>query len=162
MVTCKRIAAAALLLALLLSLCACSGRGYRDDVSVQKLAEIIDRQLAGDELAEMNSGYLSGAMHLDTTLFSNYVVKLNARGVNIDEYGLFRAPDLNGVDQVKDAAEGYLKLRRDTWMDAYMPEEKPKLENASVKVYGVYVLYVIAAPETCEAVFRDVEAALKK
>ena len=107
----KRILAAAVLLSLLFCLTAC-GAKYADDVPMSRFASIIDSRMGGDELAEMTSGYLSGAMHLDPSSFASYVVKLNAKGVNIDEYGVFRAPDEKSVDSVKDSVEGYLKLRR--------------------------------------------------
>lgn len=157
----KHLIAAFLLLSLLLCLCAC-GAKYRDDVPMNRFTALIDARMGGSELAEMNSGYISGAMHLDPNSFGGYVVKLNAKGVNIDEYGVFRAPENGKVSDVKDAIEGYLKLRRDTWMKEYMPEEKPKLDSAEVKVYGNYVLYVIAADDVRRAVYEDVEKLLKK
>ena len=157
----KRLIAALLLLCLCLCLTAC-GAKYKDDVPIEKITNIIDAHMGAADLAEMNSGYLSGAMHLDPSIFANYKVKLNAKGVNIDEYGIFRAPDSKNVDSVKDAIEGYLKLRRDTWMKEYMPEEKPKLDTAEVKVYGIYVLYVLAADDVREAIYQDVEHLLKK
>ncbi len=156
----KRLIAAALLLCICLGLTAC-GAKYADDVPMSRFASKIDAHM-GKDLAEMNSGYLSGAMHLDPSSFASYVVKLNAKGVNIDEYGVFRAPDSKSVNAVKDAIEGYLKLRRDTWMKEYMPEEKPKLDKAEVKVYGIYVLYVIAEDDVREAVYQEVETLLKK
>ena len=157
----NRLLSALLLLTLLLCLCSC-GAKYRDDVPLSRFTAVIDSRMGGDDLAEMNSGYVSGAMHLDPNSFGGYVVKLNAKGVNIDEYGVFRAPENGKVSDVQDALEGYLKLRRDSWMKEYMPEEKPKLDKAEVKVYGNYVLYVIAGDDIREAVYQDVEKILKK
>ena len=157
----KRWIAALLLLSLLLCLSAC-GAKYRDDIPLSRFVSIIDARMGGSDLAEMNSGYVSGAMHLDPNSFGGYVVKLNAKGVNIDEYGVFRTPENGKVSDVRDAVEGYLKMRRDTWMKEYMPEEKPKLDKAEVKVYGNYVLYVIAADDVRENVYQDVEKLLKK
>lgn len=157
----KHVFAALLLLCLLLCLCAC-GAKYRDDVPMSRFVAVIDPRMGGSDLAEMNSGYISGAMHLDPNSFGGYVVKLNAKGVNIDEYGVFRAPENGKVSDVQDAIEGYLKLRRDTWMKEYMPEEKPKLDKAEVKVYGNYVLYVIADDDVRANVYQEVEKLLKK
>lgn len=157
----KRLFAAVLLLSLMLCLCAC-GAKYRDDVPISRFVAVIDARMGGSDLAEMNSGYISGAMHLDPNSFGGYVVKLNAKGINIDEYGVFRTPDNGKVSDVQDAIEGYLKLRRDSWMKEYMPEEKPKLDKAEVKVYGNYVLYVIASDEVRENVYQEVEKLLKK
>jgi len=88
-------------------------------------------------------------------------VKINAKGVNIDEYGVFKAADEKEAASVKAAAEGYLRFRLDTWMREYMPEELPKLENAQVKVCGSYVLYAILDEDAAQAVFDAFEAALK-
>lgn len=157
----KRVIAGLLLLCLSLSLAAC-GAKYEEDMPMSRFTAVIDARMGGKDLAEMNSGYLSGAMHLDPASFASYVVKLNSKGVNIDEYGVFRAPDSKSVDGVRDAVEGYLKMRRDTWMKEYMPEEKPKLDKAEVKVFGIYVLYVIASDDVRETIYQDVEKLLKK
>ena len=157
----KRMVSALLFLCLLLCLCAC-GSKYRDDVPIDRFVSIIDNRMGKNDLAEMNSGYVSGAMHLDPNSFGAYVVKLNAKGVNIDEYGVFRTPEKGKVTDVQDAIEGYLKMRRDTWMKEYMPEEKPKLDKAEVKVFGNYVLYVIADDDVRNNVYQDVEKLLKK
>ena len=160
----KRLIAALLLLCLCLCFAAC-GAKYRTDVPFDRLITLIDGQMSGSDLSEMNSGYLSGAMHLDPSIFGNYMVKLNSKGVNIDEYGIFRAPDEKSVDSVKDEIEDYLAFYRNsktTSIMQYMPEEMPKLEKAEVKVYGIYVLYVIAADDVRENVYQTLEKELKK
>ena len=43
-----------------------------------------------------------------------------------------------------------------------LPEEKPKLDNAEVRVYGIYVIYVIASDEARASIFEAVEGELKK
>jgi hypothetical protein len=110
----------------------------------------------------MQESYLKGAMKLDPSIFSEWLVKINAYGANIDEYGIFKAPDEAGVAAVREAAEGYLKLRRDTWMEEYMPEEKPKLTQAEVKVCGLYVFYTIVSDDVRAQIASDLENALKK
>ena len=156
----KRLIAAALLLCICLGLTAC-GAKYADDVPMSRFISRIDAHM-GKDLAEMNSGYLSGAMHLDPSSFASYVVKSSTKGT-FDEYGVFRAPDSKSVNSVKDAVEGYLNsLRNNKQKIEYMPEEKPKLDKAEVKVYGIYVLYVIADDDVREAVYQEVETLLKK
>ncbi len=151
-----------LLLAALLSLGACGKKAaWRTDVPLDKLAEAVEQHLDGGSLAAMQESYLKGAMKMDTSLFSEWLVKINAYGANIDEYGIFKAPDEAGVAKVKQAAEDYLKLRRDTWMEEYMPEEKPKLTQAEVKVCGLYVIYAIVSDDVREPILSAFEAALK-
>lgn len=159
----KRTLFLGLAVCLLLGLGACGGKttAYRDDVSVASLASTIDAQLGNTSMAEMKESYVSGAMQLDTSLFSEYIVKINAQGVNIDEYGIFKAPSQDDVSKVKEAIEGYLQLRLSSWMDAYMPEEKPKLESAKVTVSGQYVYYTILSDDARKAVNTEIESALK-
>ena len=158
----KRSICILLCLAALLCLGACAKKAaWRTDVPLDKLAETVEKHLDGGSLAAMQESYLKGAMKLDPAIFADWLVKINAYGANIDEYGIFKAPDEAGVAAVKQAAEDYLKLRRDTWMEEYMPEEKPKLTQAEVKVCGLYVIYVIVSDDARGKILTDFENALK-
>lgn len=158
----KRICSFLLALAALLSLPACGGKAaWRSDVPVSALCQAVEKHLDGGSLAAMTESYVKGNMKMDTALFAEWTVKINAYGANIDEYGIFKAPDEAGVSAVKQAAEGYLQLRRDTWMEEYMPEEKPKLTQAAVKVCGLYVIYVIVSDDVRQPILDAFETALK-
>ncbi len=134
---------------------------YRSDVSMNDLAAAVETSLDSSSFTTMEEAYLKGAMKLDTSLFDAYIVKINAYGVNIDEYGIFKAPAEADVASVQKAVEDYLKLRLDTWMDEYMPEEKPKLEAARVKTCGLYVMYAILSDTERDAALTGFENALK-
>ena len=158
----KRIICILLCAAALLCLGACAKKAaWRTDVPLDKLAETVEKHLDGGSLAAMQESYLKGAMKMDPAIFAQWLVKINAYGANIDEYGIFKAPDEAGVAAVKQAAEDYLKLRRDTWMEEYMPEEKPKLTQAEVKVCGLYVIYAIVSDDVRGPILADFENALK-
>ncbi len=158
----KRSICILLCLAALLCLGACGKKAaWRTDVPLSTLAEAVEKHLDGGSLAAMQESYLKGAMKLDPAIFADWLVKINAYGANIDEYGIFKAPDEAGVAAVKQAAEDYLKLRRDTWMEEYMPEEKPKLTQAEVKVCGLYVIYAIVSDDARGKILTDFENALK-
>ncbi len=158
----KRSICILLCLAALLCLGACGKKAaWRTDVPLSTLAEVVEKHLDGGSLAAMQESYLKGAMKLDPAIFADWLVKINAYGANIDEYGIFKAPDEAGVAAVKQAAEDYLKLRRDTWMEEYMPEEKPKLTQAEVKVCGLYVIYAIVSDDVRRKILTDFENALK-
>ena len=158
----KRTICLLLILAALLALGACGKKAaWRTDVPVTTLAEAVEKHLDGGSLAAMQESYLKGIMKMDPAIFSEWLVKINAYGANIDEYGVFKAPDEAGVAAVKQAAEDYLKLRRDTWMEEYMPEEKPKLTQAEVKVCGLYVIYLIVGDDVRGPILTDFENALK-
>jgi hypothetical protein len=69
------------------------------------LSAAVEADLDSESLIAMEEAYLKGAMKLDTSLFTDYVVKINAYGVNIDEYGIFKSPDTASVSAVQTAVE---------------------------------------------------------
>ncbi len=163
----KKYIALILILASLFSLCACgkdSGTKaeYKTDVAVSDLAEQVTAVNDSWTFVAMDENYIAGAMKLDVSGYADYVVNINGFGTNVDEYGIFKAKDEASVDAVKADAENYLKFRLDTWMEEYMPEEKPKLENAEVKVCGLYVMYAILDDTSRADAFAAFETALKK
>ncbi len=115
----------------------------------------------GDSLVAVDANYIKGYMKIDVADYEGYAVKINAYGANIDEYGVFKAKDSSQAKEVKSAVEGYLQLRVDSWMDQYMPEEKPKLTSAEVKTNGSYVMYCILSDADKSAAFGAFDGALK-
>jgi len=158
----KRIAVPFLLLAALLLFAACEKKNaYRSDVSVAALSEAVEQYVDGNGLAEMTEGYVSGMMHMDISLFEEYLVKISAYGSSIDEYGIFKSADEDSISAVKAQAEAYLQLRKDSWMEEYLPEEKPKLTQAAVKTCGRYVIYLILGDDARQSALDAFENALK-
>lgn len=163
----KKFIALALILASLFTLCACSKGSetkveYKTDVAVSELSGQVSAVNEGWNFIAMDESYISGAMKIDVSEYADYVVNINAFGTNVDEYGIFKAKDEASVAAVKEDAENYLQFRLDTWMEEYMPEEKPKLEKAEVKVCGLYVMYAIVDDATRADAFTAFENALKK
>ncbi len=138
-----------------------SSASYANDVLVVDLCTKVDALLANPtEFALMSDDYIKGMMYVDTSKFAEHAVKLRASGANVDEYGIFKAPDNSDPNLIKETVEAYLKMRVDTWMPEYMPEEFPKMQSASVKVFGQYVIYCILDEATKANVFSAVEEAL--
>lgn len=148
-----------LFFAIVLIASSCAGKqgNIRDDVLVSDIAAAADTHLNADNFASMNDSYLMGAMKLDTSLFEDYIVKVNAYGANIDEYGIFKVSDSSQVSRAENAVKEYLDMRGDTWMEEYMPEEKPKLEAAEVKSKGLYIMYAILSDQSRTSVLTEFE-----
>jgi len=145
-------------------LTACGGKSgsaeIRNDVAVKDISSAIAACLSDDALVSVSATYISGSMKMDVSDYDSYDVKINSKGVNIDEYGVFKAKDSAQVSLVEKAVDSYLQMRRDTWMKEYMPEEFPKLESAEVKTAGNYVIYAILSDNDKKAAFDAFNKAL--
>lgn len=141
---------------------ACGGGSYRDDVPVSDLCgKVAEAVIGSDSMTAMDESYLQGAMKMDLSVFSDYAVYINPYGSSIDEFGIFKASGKDSKAALKEV-EDYLQLRRDTWMNEYMPEEKPKLEAAVAKADGLYVMYAILSEESRIGAFSAFDQALAK
>ena len=138
-------------------LCACGGKTVRSDVPVEELAAAVDKAIGGEGFSTVDESYVNGRLQLDLSKCGSYVVRLNV----VDEYGVFRAKDEDAAKALKDEVRAYLDNRLATWMDEYMPEEKPKVENADCRVIGNYVVYAILSESARSAAFNAVNAALQ-
>lgn len=149
------------LLAGLLAGCG-GGDKVKNDVPVAELAALVDPAIGADgNLSEAPATYIQGMMGMDVSAYEEYVVKINAYGTNIDEYGIFKGSDEAQAKEIADAVEAYLQMRNDTWMTEYMPEEYPKMEAAEFKTVGCYVMYAILSDDAKAAGFAAFEDALK-
>lgn len=133
----------------------------RNDVAVSDVSAAVASVLSGDELLSAPETYISGSMKMDVSDYDGYEVKINSQGINIDEFGVFKAKDSSQVAAVEQAVKDYLQFRIDIWMEEYMPEEYPKLENAEIKIAGNYVMYAILSDDGKKAAFNAFEKSLR-
>ena len=143
----------------LLCLGACGGSAAKD-VPVSTIVSDVNTALGkADSLAELDSNFL-GLTKLSAGDLGEHAVLINVYGTNIDEYGVFRA-GTKSASELKSVVEDYLSKRVASWMEEYMPEEKPKLTNAEVRTAGDYVMYCILSDSDKETAFKAFENALK-
>ena len=145
------------LAALACLLCACGGKTLRRDVPVEEIAAAVDKAIGGEKYSSVDESYVNGRLGVDLTKCDGFVVRLNV----VDEYGVFKAKDADSLKALEKQTQDYLANRLATWMDEYMPEEKPKVENAQCRVIGDYVVYAILSDGDRAAAFKAVEEALK-
>jgi hypothetical protein len=152
-----------ILLICLMALNACGkSASYANNVSVSAIADSVDAAIGKDDgsLVSVDESYISGSMQMDVSGVSDYVVKINAYGANIDEYGIFKGADTAQTKELASAVESYLQMRNDTWMTEYMPEEHPKMESASYVTVGNYVMYAILDDDVKQTAFDTLESCL--
>lgn len=81
---------------------------------------------------------------------------------NINEIGIFRVRD-GKASELKPYIDAYVEGLQRTYraMD-YFPEEVEKIDNATVKVFGNYVVYTFLGEINTDTLYSAVENAVKK
>jgi len=131
-----------LILALILCLClftAC-GKNTNANVDMDTVAGAVNAVCDNENMQDIPASYMENTMKIPADAYTDCVAKISKVGTNINEYGVFKTED---TDALTALLEQYLAYREEIWMDEYLPEEHPKLENAQVRVIGDYVMYVI-------------------
>lgn len=141
----KRLSALILCLAMVFCLVACAAdeepKLKNVDMDTVKTA-LCDVALT-DEMTEPDAKYISRMMKLTDSDYDSCYVAIPNVGTNIDEFGIFKARDAAQVSELESALNDYISYRDSLWMDEYLPDEYPKLQNASVHSEGLYVCYFI-------------------
>lgn len=130
------------------------------EINIKDFASGIAANRTDVSLVEMTEDYVKGMLSFDVTKVSEYSVYVDASGTTVDEFGVFKAKEGEG-EEIQKMLETYLNMRLDTWMDEYMPEQKPNVENAVVKNIGDYYIYMILSDSEREATFSAFEDAAK-
>lgn len=158
----KKIISIIAMLIALLTLASCGG-DYTDTLPSSELAQIGISAVASngnvrvedeDFLLEFTDGELSYL--IDFTVISAQEAK------NINEIGIFRVEDGKASD-MKSLVADYVASKQRVYraMD-YFPEEVEKIDCATVKVFGNYVVYSFLGELDTEAFYSAVEGAIKK
>ncbi len=145
----------------LLAACGSSGSKVKDDVAAADVSKAVVAALPADSFAAASETYITGVMKMEVSGFKGYDVEANSKGENIDMFGVFQGSDEKQTAEIKKACDDYLQMRKDTWMPEYMPEERPKMDAAEVKVVGHYVMFAILSDSDKTAAFGAFEKALQ-
>ncbi len=147
----------------LLALCACGGEKINTDVAPADISENIVKALgAVDAMTALDESYITGRMDIDLSNCAEYDVRLSTASINVNEFGVFKAKDVDHVEALDADVQAYLAMRLETWMDEYLPEEKPKVENAQVRTFGPYVIYTILSESDSTLAFNTASEMLEQ
>lgn len=88
------------------------------------------------------------------------VVKAND-SKNINEFGIFRV-ESGRADELKELVSSYVANKQSSYRSMnYFPEEVEKIDCATVKVFGNYVVYSFLNEADTEAFYSAIENAIK-
>lgn len=127
-------------------LCAC-GSGSAKDPGLGAVADAVAGAVGNDEMMQVDANYIENMLKLSPDDYAECIVKLSNVGTNIDEFGIFKGADEKQAQAIETALKDYLGFRLGVWMEEYLPEEFPKLQNAEVRAEGNYVFYAIVGDD---------------
>ena len=161
----KKSIALILVLAIAASLLiSCTKESYKDDVSLDTLRGKIEELVSVDGgYTVLSDDYLTFYFNLPANVTERLVVQ-SVKSEDITEFGIFKT-DAKNADAIKDAIENYLKSQEEILVpqvNMYAPNEAPKIRDASVKVFGNYVIYLVMESDTQNSVYSAIEALLAK
>ena len=152
-----------LLIVVMLAVTSC-GVSYTDTVAPAELASIGlsgvatdggTRVLDEDVILEFVTDEVPSYLRDYTVIKAN-----NAK--NINEIGVFRVEDGKANDMKAIVEDYVLNLQGQYRSMQYFPEEVEKIDCATVKVYGNYVIYSFLNEMDTEAFYNAIENAIKK
>jgi hypothetical protein len=137
---------------------------FKSDITAVKFAERFDSILLnGTKLTAVDDDYINGMLELNLNDVTEYVLKIQTSGTEVDQYGIFKTTSKITAEGLADSVKSYLQMLSDNWQNFnYLPEEMPKINAAEVKSAGLYVVFVIATEDEKTAVFDEFYAMLKK
>lgn len=135
---------------------------YKENISVKEFAEQFDNLLSnGQKLTPVDDDFINGMLQLDLSNVSEYLLKIQTSGTEVDQYGIFKAKSEKAADLLANSVQAYLEMLRENWQNFnYLPEETPKINAAEVKTAALYVVFVVAAEDEKAAVFDEFYAML--
>ena len=148
----------------LCGLCAC-GPSYRTDAEPSALMEKALRAMQGDpgdftepeeDFIERNIGDLQG--------LTGSSLRLHKQSGNFSEAGVFRFSDAKSASEAEQKVRAYVQSQQEylgDFLAQYEAAEVEKINNAQVKVYGVYVAYGFLTKADASAFFDEISGQLK-
>lgn len=140
-----------------------TGKKYDDTLSAKELYSKIENSITTDGgVRILDDDVILEITDDDLTYLVDYRVVRANNAKNINEIGVFKVENGKAKD-LKPVIEKYLKEKQESYraMD-YFPEEVEKIDFATVKVFGNYVVFSFLNEADTEAFYKAIENELTK
>lgn len=140
-----------------------TGKKYDDTLSAKELYSKIENSITTDGgVRILDDDVILEITDDDLTYMVDYTVVRANNAKNINEIGIFKVENGKAKD-LKPVIEKYLKEKQESYraMD-YFPEEVEKIDFATVKVFGNYVVFSFLNEADTEAFYKAIENELTK
>ena len=150
----------------LLILVSCSSTAiYRNDIPCSVISHsICDEADDAGEYSEYGNDHLEFFFG-DTALYDDHCVMYSTEVTDINEIGVFHCKDEESAKELTKIVSKYIAEQQNeqkAFIASYAPREVPKLENAEVRRYGNYVIYLILNDDDKQDAIEEIEKLLKE
>lgn len=156
---------ALLILVPCLCLVSCAKAQYTNDVSCTDLCNKASEMLSdGLEYTEYDASHRKFYFD-DTEDYDDCCLIYSTDTANINEIGVFHAPNEDAARDVEEDCFEYIEQMREgerAFIASYAPGELPKLDGATVSRFGRYVVYIIVPTDKRTSVLGAIEDMLRK
>lgn len=143
----------------------CSRSEYTDTVKCADLGkQMTDTLEDGQEYLEFDSTHRDFYFE-DSDEYDDCYLMYSSDTNDINEIGVFHASsDERAEDMLEDCRDYIEDMKENSraFIASYAPEQLPKLDSATVRRFGNYVIYTVLPEDKAEAVFQRIEESLRK
>lgn len=144
----KKILVLTLVLTVLLTCCSRNRVPiYRNDLTTAEIADRIASDLPdSDSLSDYSDEDIAFYLGVPADFADEQSVLVQTSTVSIDEFGVFKVKEDSQAEELEKLLENYLDSSLEgkrEWLEGYNPTELDKLEDAEIRRYGQYVVYLI-------------------
>jgi len=138
----------------------CGENAINPDIPLADISVEVNKVLSNaDKLSNVDTALLEGIASLNPDIISDYVIMLQTKGTEIDQYGIFKVDNDKNALELKKSLDNYIEILNKNQADFnYLPTETVKLKNAEAFIAGPYVVYTIMSEDDNTAfnkIFND-------
>ena len=148
----------------LIFLPSCAKPRYTDTLDCPEITKAIQNEILTSEDYSAYSSEDIAFMLEDNHKFDSYSVIHSSSSDDIGEVGVFHAKSQEESLELLDDVTEYLhdlKEEKGAFVRNYLQGEQEKLDGATVKRFGNYVIFTVLDPSQSNAVFEKIEKLLK-
>lgn len=145
-------------------LVSCSGEeNYTDAKTAKEVNSAIASSIQTEKGVKiLDDDTLLKVSDSDIPYLKDYIFIKANDSADLNEYGIFRVED-GKADDMKALLEKYVKSKQEMYRAyEYFPNETAKVDNATVSVFGNYVVYSFLNEADTEAFHNAIKECIKK
>lgn len=144
-------------------LVSCSGKNYTDTKTAKEVYSVIESTIKTEKGVKiLDDDALLNISDSEIPYLKDYIFIKANDSADLNEYGIFRVEDRK-ADDMKALLENYVKSKQEMYRAyEYFPTETAKVDNATVSVFGNYVVYSFLNEADTEAFHNAIKECIKK